>query len=472
MHVFFEDDGQLKAGTVLADHDASLQVEAASGKRLKIKAATCCCASPRRRRRCSSRTRRSSRELDPNFLWEVSRRRRVRLRRARARILRHAPTPVEAAAVALPLHAAPMHFYKRGKGRYRKAPRRRARGRARVGRAQAARGRADRRVGATSSRADAAARRDARRSFRCCSTSRTRTRSSGRRSPRRATRADESGGAARRVRRDPLDARLPLQRVPREAFPQGARVRRVRRAAAAARAAGGRRARVLDRRRDDDRDRRCVLGARAGQRPLRDRHPHRRAGARRFRAASPLDAMARARLSTVYMPGRKLTMLPDDVVDAFTLAEGRSPPALSLYVGSRRPTACSSGTRRASIACRSPPICVSTRSTTRSRTICRRRPIRRGRPSSACCGSSRNSCRRARQERHRAHRLQLRRRLGPSLGRRREQACAHRPAPARQSARQARRRAHDPRQQHVGQAARRREGGGPLPHAGRTARSR
>ncbi len=46
---------------------------------------------------------------------------------------------------------------------------------------------------------------------------------------------------------------------------------------------------------------------------------------------SPLDATARARLSTVYMPGRKITMLPDDVVDAFTLAEGRNPPALSLY---------------------------------------------------------------------------------------------------------------------------------------------
>ena len=39
MHVFFEDDGAFKAGTVLADNDTSLQVEAASGKRLKIKAA-------------------------------------------------------------------------------------------------------------------------------------------------------------------------------------------------------------------------------------------------------------------------------------------------------------------------------------------------------------------------------------------------------------------------------------------------
>jgi exoribonuclease-2 len=47
---------------------------------------------------------------------------------------------------------------------------------------------------------------------------------------------------------------------------------------------------------------------------------------------TPLDAIARQRLSTVYMPGRKVTMLPDEVVEAFTLAEGRTPPALSLYV--------------------------------------------------------------------------------------------------------------------------------------------
>jgi exoribonuclease II len=49
-------------------------------------------------------------------------------------------------------------------------------------------------------------------------------------------------------------------------------------------------------------------------------------------ADSPLDKLARDRLSTVYMPGYKITMLPDDVVSAFTLAEGRECPALSLYV--------------------------------------------------------------------------------------------------------------------------------------------
>ncbi|KKW67724.1 ribonuclease II [Lampropedia cohaerens] len=45
-----------------------------------------------------------------------------------------------------------------------------------------------------------------------------------------------------------------------------------------------------------------------------------------------LDQLARARLSTVYMPGAKLTMLPNDVVQAYTLDAGRANPAVSLYV--------------------------------------------------------------------------------------------------------------------------------------------
>ena len=45
-----------------------------------------------------------------------------------------------------------------------------------------------------------------------------------------------------------------------------------------------------------------------------------------------LDKVARERLSTVYMPGFKITMLPDEVVQAYTLSEGRACPAVSLYV--------------------------------------------------------------------------------------------------------------------------------------------
>ena len=47
---------------------------------------------------------------------------------------------------------------------------------------------------------------------------------------------------------------------------------------------------------------------------------------------SAIDAVGRARLSTVYMPGYKLTMLPDDIVQTYTLLEGRNCPSLSLYL--------------------------------------------------------------------------------------------------------------------------------------------
>jgi exoribonuclease II len=48
--------------------------------------------------------------------------------------------------------------------------------------------------------------------------------------------------------------------------------------------------------------------------------------------STPIDNVARQRLSTVYMPGYKITMLPDDVVQAYTLQDGRDCPSVSLYV--------------------------------------------------------------------------------------------------------------------------------------------
>lgn len=47
---------------------------------------------------------------------------------------------------------------------------------------------------------------------------------------------------------------------------------------------------------------------------------------------SAIDQLGRNRLSTVYMPGYKITMLPDEVVQIYTLDEGRANPAVSLYV--------------------------------------------------------------------------------------------------------------------------------------------
>ncbi len=50
-----------------------------------------------------------------------------------------------------------------------------------------------------------------------------------------------------------------------------------------------------------------------------------------FAPGSEVDRVARDRLSTVYMPGNKITMLPERLIADFSLDEGKSPPALSLY---------------------------------------------------------------------------------------------------------------------------------------------
>ena len=53
---------------------------------------------------------------------------------------------------------------------------------------------------------------------------------------------------------------------------------------------------------------------------------------------SPLDKLARERLSTVYMPGCKLTMLPDEVVQAYTLiGRARLPGGVAVRHASTKP---------------------------------------------------------------------------------------------------------------------------------------
>lgn len=51
-----------------------------------------------------------------------------------------------------------------------------------------------------------------------------------------------------------------------------------------------------------------------------------------IRRGSDFDKLARDRMSTVYSPGEKITMLPDSLIQVSTLAEGRTVPAASLYV--------------------------------------------------------------------------------------------------------------------------------------------
>ena len=51
-----------------------------------------------------------------------------------------------------------------------------------------------------------------------------------------------------------------------------------------------------------------------------------------FMPGHPMDHNARERLSTVYMPGQKITMMPKSLVESFTLKAGQHCASVSLYV--------------------------------------------------------------------------------------------------------------------------------------------
>ena len=331
MNVLFEDDGLLKAGTVLADHDASLQVEAASGKRLKVKSGNVLLrfAAPSAGETLAIGHQLAG-ELDPTFLWEVSGEGDFAFDELAREYYGNNATPPQQAAVAMLLHAAPMHFYKRGKGRYRKAPQDALK--AGLASVERKRGEAAEVAGWVAQ----LARRELPDAFR----------------PKLAMllyRPDKNAlewkalaAACEQLKTSPVGLLAACGAIPSthdfhfdrflvEAFPKGVAfpdagtmpplpdlpVANVRAFS------------IDDHTTTEIDDAFSVRELPGGNLEI---GIHIAAPALAIPHGSPLDAIARQRLSTVYMPGRKLTMLPEAAVDAFTLREGAQRPALSLYI--------------------------------------------------------------------------------------------------------------------------------------------
>ena len=124
MNVFYEESGNFKVGTILTDNTTSLQVEAAHGKRSKIKASSVLLRFETPALiEFMDKAHEVADELDPDFLWECC----TQDTEFESDVLAteyfgHNPDPVEAAATLILLHNAPMYFYKKGKGRYKAAP--------------------------------------------------------------------------------------------------------------------------------------------------------------------------------------------------------------------------------------------------------------------------------------------------------------------------------------------------------------
>lgn len=123
MNILFEEDGAFKTGVIVADHDTSLQVDSSSGKRLKLKTAQVLLrfTTPDASALLDGAQKLAD-EIEAEFLWEVCGDEEFAFLDLATEYYGHAPSAVEACAVLLRLHAAPIYFHRKGKGRFRKAP--------------------------------------------------------------------------------------------------------------------------------------------------------------------------------------------------------------------------------------------------------------------------------------------------------------------------------------------------------------
>lgn len=123
MYVLFEEEGQFKAAEIKSEADSSLQIEFASGKRSKIKRNQCIFqfASPDPETLLSQAPV-SAAQIDPTFLWEVAPQEEFDLELIGTEYFGHAPNAQEKAGLLWCLHQAPLYFHRRGKGVYKPAP--------------------------------------------------------------------------------------------------------------------------------------------------------------------------------------------------------------------------------------------------------------------------------------------------------------------------------------------------------------
>ena len=331
MHVFFEDDGAFKAGTVLADNETSLQVEPSSGKRLKVKAANILLrfADPSPSALLADAQDVAS-SIDPNFLWEVSGDREFAFADLAADYFGRTPRAAEAAGLALCLHASPMYFYKKGRGRYKAAPADALKA------AQAGAERKRREI------ADVAALVDELKAKRLPDALRDKLPMLLYKPDKLAIETRALTLACESLQTNPLALLTACCAVPSshdyhynrflfEAFPSGVAFPAYHDAVATPDlpVAAVRAFSIDDATTTEIDDAFSVRVLPNGNLEI---GIHIAAPALAIPRGSPLDAIARARLSTVYMPGRKITMLPEPVITRFTLAAGSEPASLSLYV--------------------------------------------------------------------------------------------------------------------------------------------
>ena len=330
MNILYEEQGDYRVATVLADNGTSLQVETASGKRAKVKAAHVLL-------RFQDRAiggflvdaQRIADTIDTDFLWQCCGQEEFGFEPLAGEYFGRAPTPAEATGLLLKLHAAPMYFYRRGKGRFKAAPEESLKAalagieRKRLQAEQQQRYLSELLAGRLPPEFEPLRDRllykpdrssiEAKALDQACDSLKL--------SPAKVFRHCGALGSThdyhlRRFLVEYFPAGVEFADLPAPDAPAG-----LPQADAPARSIDDASTTEID-------DAFSLVmrpdgGMRVGV--------HIAAPALGIPLGSPLDEVARARLSTVYMPGNKITMLPHAAIERFTLSAGKSAPALSFY---------------------------------------------------------------------------------------------------------------------------------------------
>jgi exoribonuclease-2 len=330
MNVFFEESGDFKVGAVLSQAGEAYQVEMPSGKRTKVKSRDVLLQFEKPDpATLLEQAKAVAQDVDLDFLWEVAGQEEFGFAELGAEYFGHAPLPFEAAGLVLALHNAPIYFYKKGRGRYKAAPEQSLR--AALAGIEKKKQQAVVQAGWVEE-LKAGTLPDALRPL---------TQQLLFKPDKNSIEWKALDTAANDMQTTPARLLLSTGGIASakdlhlggflfEHFPRGAGFPPVTVPAAPdnlplADVAAFSIDDVTTTEIDD------AFSVRSLDDGTVRVGIHIAAPGLGIRPDDPIDKLARARMSTVYMPGDKITMMPDEVVEAFTLAEGQNCPALSLY---------------------------------------------------------------------------------------------------------------------------------------------
>jgi exoribonuclease-2 len=330
MQLLYEEGGDLKVAAVLDQAPASFQVETQHGRRAKVKAAQVLLTFERPGgAELLEQARQFAAGLDTEFLWQCSGGAEFAFQDLAREYVGRAPTAIESAGVLIKLYSAPMYFYRRGRGRFQAAADETLK------LALASVEKKKRQQEAIGVWAAALARHECPPEIATLRDELLYSPSGNKPETKALELACRETGLTmakllERCGLIPDSHDYHLQRFLHEFFPQGTGFPAhelptlpadLPLAAVQAFSLDDIGTTEIDDAFSVERSPGSVL--RVGI--------HIAAPGLGFAPGSPMDAIARSRLSTAYMPGRKFTMLPEDVIASYSLDHGGEQAAISLY---------------------------------------------------------------------------------------------------------------------------------------------